>query len=294
MRHSMLSVIIAAHNEESVLGPTLDALLDQPGTRDAQVIVSANGCTDRTADVAAARGVVVVDRLEPGKAGALNAADAIATGSARMYLDADIVLPPEAATHLLGHLGGPQKPLAVVPRRRVNTSASGPLVKAYYAINGRLPVFRRGLFGRGLILLSQEGRGRFGAFPAMIADDLYVDAQFTDEERVEAHDVEVVIEAPRDTRSLVRRLIRVRRGNAQMRAAGAVEGDVHAGVRRSDKWSWLRDVVAAEPRLFPAGLVYCAITLLASLMARRAPRGDGWAQDRSTRVPDPGALPGAT
>ncbi|MDL5352380.1 glycosyltransferase [Microbacterium sp. zg-YB36] len=288
----MLSVIIAAHNEESVIGATLDALLDQPGARDAQVIVSANGCTDRTADIAAARDIVVLNRVEPGKAGALNAADAIATGSARMYLDADIVLPPEAASRLLDHLDGPAKPLAVVPRRRVNTSASGVLVKAYYAINGRLPVFRKGLFGRGLILLSQEGRGRFGAFPSMIADDLYVDAQFTDDERVEAPDVEVVVEAPRDARSLVRRLIRVRRGNAQMRTA-AVLDQVHATVRRSDRWSWLRDVVVAEPRLLPAGIVYCSITLLASLLARRTPNGEGWAQDRSTRTPSAGALPGA-
>ena len=40
----MVSVIIAAHNEEGVLGATLDALLAQPGIAADRVIVSANGC----------------------------------------------------------------------------------------------------------------------------------------------------------------------------------------------------------------------------------------------------------
>ncbi|WP_312678566.1 glycosyltransferase, partial [Microbacterium sp.] len=81
----MVSVIIAAHNEEAVIGGCLDALQRQ-GVPGLQIIVSANGCTDATAAVAAAHGATVIDRAEPGKAGALNAADRIAAGYPRVYL----------------------------------------------------------------------------------------------------------------------------------------------------------------------------------------------------------------
>src|SRR5688500_15362609 len=51
------------------------------------------------------------------------------------------------------------------------------------------------------------------------------------------------------------RAMRVRRGNAHMRAAFSV--------RSSDKWAWLRDVAVPEPRLVPAAVPYLAITLAA-------------------------------
>lgn len=289
----MLSVIIAAHDEEAVIGPTLDALLSEPGAEGAEVIVSANGCSDRTAAVAAERGVIVLDRSEPGKAAALNAADDIATGAVRMYLDADIRIPEGAVAKLLGHFDAPAPPLAVVPRRRMDTAASSRLVRAYTSVNERLPAFRSGLFGRGLIMLSETGRERFDAFPPMIADDLYVDSRFAAHERAEAIDVEITVAAPRTTRSLVRRLVRVRRGNALLRAAAA-RGELDAPVRPSDRLSWWRDVVVPNPRLLPAGVVYCTITVLASVLARRRPKRDAWGQDRSTRTaPSPRTASGA-
>lgn len=284
----MLSIVIAAHNEEGTLGATLDALLAQPGVAADHIIVSANGCRDRTAEVASRRGVVVIDRVEPGKAGALNAADEIADGFPRIYLDADIIVPAGAIGEIMACFDDPSAPLAVVPRRRIDTSASAWPVRAYFAINERLPVFRTGLFGRGLIALSEPGRARFGAFPAMIADDLFVDSQFTEPERIEATAVEIVVEAPRTTKSLVDRLVRVRRGNAQMREA-AENGAIQATVRPADRWSWLRDVVLREPRLIVAAVPYVVITLVASRRSRRAAGEAAWGQDRTTRV---GADPG--
>lgn len=279
----MVSIVIAAHNEEAVLGATLDALLAEPGVTARCVIVSANGCRDRTADVAAERGVTVVDRVEPGKAAALNAADELAVGFPRIYLDADIIVPPGAIGEIVARFADKTQPLAVVPRRRIDTGSSAWPVKAYFAINERLPVFRTGLFGRGLIALSDVGRARFTTFPAMIADDLYVDSQFNDRERAEATEVEIVVAAPRTTKSLIERLVRVRRGNAQMRAA-ADAGEIQATVRPADRWSWLRDVVVREPRLVFAAVPYVVITLIAARRGRRAASGSEWGQDRSTRI----------
>ncbi|WP_434318700.1 glycosyltransferase [Leifsonia sp. P73] len=73
------SVVIAAHDEEAVLGACLRSLLSEGVERD-RIVVVANGCSDRTAEVARDHGVVVVEREEPGKAAALNAGDAVAHG----------------------------------------------------------------------------------------------------------------------------------------------------------------------------------------------------------------------
>ena len=276
----MVSVIIAAHNEESVIGSCLDALRDQRTTVELQVIVSANGCSDRTAEVAAAHGATVVDRAEPGKPGALNAAERIATSFPRVYLDADILVPPDAIDLIAGELAASPSVHAVVPRRRIDTRGRPFLVRAYFAVNERLPAFREGLFGRGMITLSEAGRSRFGEFPPMIADDLFVDSLFSTEEKAEAKSVEVLVQAPYRTQDLLARLVRVRRGNAHMRAAA---GELTFSVRPSDKWAWLRDVVVPQPRLVPATVPYLAITLAAAVIARRSTATD-WGHDASTRA----------
>ncbi|MGJ0391040.1 glycosyltransferase [Microbacterium sp. CGR1] len=266
----MVSVIIAAHNEEGVLGSCLDALIADADAGDIpiEIVVSANGCTDATVAVASSRGVVVIDRPDPGKADALNAAERVATRFPRIYLDADIVVPRGAVASLLDRFAHAPAPLAVVPRRRIDTTGRPWPVRSYFAINERLPVFRDGLFGRGMIAVSESGRRRFEAFPLMVADDLFLDAQFDASEKEQVDAVTITVDAPFTTRELVRRLVRVRRGNAQMRSA-ADDGAVDADVRASNRWSWLRDVVVPHPRLaFPA-VPYVLITLIAGALARR-------------------------
>lgn len=271
----MPSVIVAAHNEESVIGACLDALAAQEDVDELEVIVSANGCTDRTVEVAIREGVVVVDLPEPGKAAALNAGEAAASSFPRIYLDADIIAPRHAVSALVARLDRGDV-LAAVPGRVVDTAGRPWPVRSYFAINERLPAFRDGLFGRGMIALSADGRTRFETFPALVSDDLFLDSQFASAEKAEVADVAVIVAAPHTTRALVRRLIRVRRGNAQMRAA---LGD---RVRPSDRWAWWRDVVLPQPRLIGAAVPYVAITLLAGLLARRSGRND-WGRDDSTR-----------
>ncbi len=279
----MASVVIAAHNEEAVIGRTLDALLASAAGHSLEVVVSANGCTDQTVAVASRRGVTVLDRSEPGKAAALNAGEASATSFPRFYLDADIVVPERAVGDLLKLFDAAPSPLVVVPRRRLSTEGRPWPVRAYFAISERLPVFRDGIFGRGLIILSEAGRARFERFPELIADDLFLDSQYSLDERVESETVEVVVETPFTSRDLLNRLTRVRRGNSQLRQAGQ-RGQVRAKVRRADRWAWLRDVVLRDPRLFPAAIPYIGFTLLASLLARVQGHSSGaWGRDESTR-----------
>ena len=87
-----------------------------------------------------------------------------------------------------------------------------------------MPVFRDALFGRGVVALSAEGRGRFGRFPDVVADDLFLDSLFTAAEKREVGSVSARVAAPRRVRDLLRSLVRMRRGNASMRAALAAAG----------------------------------------------------------------------
>jgi glycosyltransferase involved in cell wall biosynthesis len=214
------SVVIAAHNEAAVIGRCLDALLADAAPGEIDVTVVANGCTDDTVKIAGARpGVRVLDLAKPGKAGALNAGDAAAGGFPRIYLDADIVL-STAAVRALTEVLEAGAPSATVGRE-LDLAGRPLLVKAYFAIHGRLPVMRDGLFGRGVVALSKEGRSRFDRFPELVADDLFLDSQFAPEEKEHVNAYAARVATPRRTGDLIRRLVRVRGGNAAMRAAAA-------------------------------------------------------------------------
>jgi glycosyltransferase involved in cell wall biosynthesis len=277
----MPSVVIAAHDEAALIDRCLEALARgaEPGVLDVTVV--ANGCSDDTAARAAAHpGVRVVELAEAGKARALNAGDAVAQGFPRVYLDADIPLTGGDLLLLCDRLAAAGA-LVAVPRRELVLTGRPLPVRAYYAVHRRLPVFEDGLFGRGAIAVSAAGRSRFEAFPEVIADDLFLDSQFASDERAQCAVVASPVETPCRTGDLVRRLVRVRRGNAQLRASGG------SAVRGSSQWSWLRDVVLPRPWLAPAAVVYVAITVCAARAARRVPTaGAEWGRDESSRRPE--------
>jgi glycosyltransferase involved in cell wall biosynthesis len=289
----MTSIVIAAHNEAAVIGRCLDAVLADAVPGEFDVTVVANGCTDDTARVAASRpGVRVLDLPSAGKVPALNAGDAVAVGYPRMYLDADIVIPAVGVRALRDALAFPDtthaaRVLAVTTRPELDVSRSPLLVRSYYAINARLPVYQNALFGRGVVVLSAEGRGRFERFPDVIADDLFLDSLFTAAEKREVSSVSSQIAAPRRTRDLLRRLVRIRRGNASMRVALAASGDIRDTGRRTARTSWLRDIVLRDPALIPAAACHAAITIAAAIIAQFPPRpGAAWGRDDSSRQDD--------
>lgn len=279
----MTSIVIAAHNEESVIDRCISALFEQRDTGELEIVVAANGCTDRTASVARNRGVRVVETDRAGKANALNLADEIAIGFPRIYLDADIVLEPGAVTALGAALAADTRSCAAVPARELEVDGRPLIVRGYTAISSRLPAFRDGLFGRGVIALSERGRSRFTTFPELVADDLFLDSLYTPVEKLFVDSVKVRVGTPLRTRDLVRRLVRVRRGNAELRAS-VESGETDISVRGSDPTAWITEVVLPEPRLLPAGAVYAIVTLWAALVARvkRSPSG-AWERDESTR-----------
>jgi glycosyltransferase involved in cell wall biosynthesis len=187
----VLSIIIPASNEERYIGPCLAALL-QSDAVEAEVIVVANGCRDKTAEVArgfaarmAARGwgFTVLDLETGSKPGALNAGDDKASGPCRAYVDADIIVSPALLGQLVAALAGDGARYAgATPRIPPARSA---VTRAYARFWQTLPFARSTAPGFGLFAVNAAGRARWGAFPPLIADDTFVRLQFLPEERVQ-------------------------------------------------------------------------------------------------------------
>jgi glycosyltransferase involved in cell wall biosynthesis len=280
------AIIISAHNEESVIGRCLDTIQSTAMDDEFEVVVVANGCTDGTVAQAESRKVRVIELADSGKSRALNIADAAASGFPRLYLDADMVLSADDIRTLSKALDNGTGFLASAPGRKIALADRPLAVRAFFLVQQRLPVYENGLFGRGAIMVSETGRTRFAQFPDETADDLFLDALFGPTERAIVDAVTSIIEAPYTTRDLLRRLVRVRRGNIQLRQTElttSMADEPAPQVRRSDRWSWFRDVVVPHPKLAPAGVVYAGLTLIAEWQARRSIDKQAWGRDESTR-----------
>src|SRR5688572_24957474 len=90
----MISVVIPARNEEEFLPATVEALKAQ-SYRNFEVIVVANGCNDRTADVARELGCRVFELGDRGLGAARNLGGRAAQGQILVFLDADTLLPKD-------------------------------------------------------------------------------------------------------------------------------------------------------------------------------------------------------
>lgn len=277
---SALSVVIPAHDEETLLPALLRGIVADP---EIEVVVVANGCTDATA--AAARSVspriVVVEIEEASKVAALNRGDEVATAWPRAYVDADVEVDAHALRVLAAELrAGPA--LVGSPRLVIDLSGASRAVRMYYRIWELTDYRMAGHIGSGVYAVSETGRRRFGRFPDLIADDLYVQTRFAPSERVTTLDAGFTVRAPRTWRALLHRSERIALGNLQLAASGngAATGS-GTGARALIARVWRR------PALWPAFLVYVVGYVVPRLRARRrwrAGRVEGWNRDLTTRV----------
>lgn len=272
------SVVIPAHDEERAIGRLLEALCATPGLL--EVVVACNGCTDATAEVARRYPVTVLDLPEPSKSGALRAGDRAAVAFPRVYLDADVEITADGVARLAAAVG-PSGIAVAAPRRTMpRTGVSSP-VRWYYDVWESLPAVRSGLFGRGVLAVSEDGARRVGALPEMMADDLVLSEAFAPAERAVVHDVAVVVHPARTLRDLVRRRTRVTTGNAQADRAGLRGAEARTSL--GDLWH----VVRERPGLALRVPVFLGVVIAGRVRARTAVRaGDftTWERDASSRV----------
>lgn len=272
------SIVIPAHDEEAVIARTLRHLSDivQQGLVD--VVVVCNGCRDRTADVAREfPGVRVRELAQPSKTAALREGDRVAFAGPRLYLDADIEMTGRAAVATLRALS--DDALAGRPPRRFECTGAHWSVRRWYAVRERLPSVAQPLWGSGCYGLSAEGRARFGAFPEVVADDLFIDSLFAaDEVTIVATDP-LVVHTPLRLADLVL-ILRRRYRTQEPDWLEAGSGPLSPGQRRQLRD--LRALLRREPaRIGDAGL-YVTVIALARLRARFGP-ASGWERDMSSR-----------
>lgn len=109
-----ISVVIPAHNEEEFLPATLAALARQDYPY-YEVIVAANGCRDRTVEIAEGKCDLLIELKARGIGPARNTGAQKARGELLLFLDADTILEPHALStvarqftrsHAMGTLRG--------------------------------------------------------------------------------------------------------------------------------------------------------------------------------------------
>lgn len=283
-RDPVASVVIPAHNEGRRILACLRPLVALSRSLPLQIVVVANGCHDDTvAQASTEPDVLVLDLPQPGKAAALNAGDEAATAFPRIYLDADVVLEEEALRSMISALST-DLPRLSAPSVQYDTTGADVFVRAYFHIFRQLPSARRSTVGRGVYALSEAGRAKFGSFPDLLGDDLFVNRLFSPHERVVSAGTSTV-RTPRRWRDLVRVRTRLAAGNAEL--AGTTRGEVgtlgqsHDFSRTtSDTLRALLALVARHPHELPSAIVYVGINTLAR--SRRQPTGR-WHRDESSR-----------
>lgn len=272
-----LSVVIPAHDEAVLIRPLLQGLVTHA---DLQVVVVANGCSDDTAAVAREISplVTVVEIAEASKVAALNRGDAVATDWPRVYVDADVTVTAQALVEL-AHALDAQGKLVGSPRLEVDVTGSSWAVRAYYRVWELTDFRRKGHVGSGIYALTEAGRARFGDFPDLIADDLFVQTRFAEHERLGPIGASFTVHAPYTFAALMHRSERIALGNLQLARSDDVARGSGAGalVRR----------VAVRPTLWAAFLVYCIGYAIPRRRARRLVASGAapvWNRDETTRT----------
>jgi hypothetical protein len=275
------SIVIPAHNEASLIGRCLAGLADVVLERDLEVVVSCNGCTDATAQVARSFGwATVVETHVASKTVALNLADQVSGTFPRLYVDADVELPGASAAAVMDVLSAGAVPAARPPYINSPDGASA-LVRSYYRARARMTSVQGSLWGAGVYGLSAAGRARFGEWPDVVADDLFVDRLFAADEIAIVSAEPVVVRTPRDVTNLVNILRRAQRGKAELGGVGTSAGSLPTSSR-----STARDLLAtadAGPIAVLDATVYAGLATVARASARLAP-GPRWERDVSTRL----------
>jgi glycosyltransferase involved in cell wall biosynthesis len=273
-----VSVVIPAHDEAAVVGRCLTTLQAGADPDELELVVVCNGCTDDTAAVAReyAPAATVVELSTASKHAALNAGDRHATRFPRLYLDADVEVPIAVVRELVRPLAEDHVAYAAPVARFVMRQRT-PAVRAYLAVWMDVARARAEPSGGGVFALSAAGRRRFGAFPALVADDQFVVQQFHPTERYTVDGVYATVHPPMTLGALLRTRTRVYRGNQELARSGLTRHPAAGGAVPA------LFTLARRPGRLPGVVVYVGVNLVARMLARR-PHDDGWLRDDGSRL----------
>jgi glycosyltransferase involved in cell wall biosynthesis len=283
-----ITIIMPAHNEESVILRSLEILTHGARPGELDVIVVCNGCRDRTAEIARAFGYPVraVETDIPSKSNALNLGDEAATDFPRIYCDADVLLSLESVREMARALKQPGV-LAAAPavKNVFPQNASWP-VRAYYDCWMALPYVQEGMMAAGVYAANEPGRKRFDRFPDLISDDGFFRLQFSRQERIEVKSALSIVAAPASLWCLILIKTRSRLGLYQLKER--FPGLFCRGSQSKNYGNALRAILK-QPTLWPASVPYLFVNFVSRYRARRQfaklTRGRKylWERDSSSR-----------
>lgn len=254
-----VTVIVAARNEETGIGPTLRALGSVDYDGELLVILADNGSTDRT--VAQARRAArehgvrlrIVREQRPGKSHALNAALRTVTTPLVVTVDADTLLHREALTRLVARLdAAPPDTVAVAGSVLVRNSRANLLTRMqewdYYlgitAVKRMQGLYQSTLVAQGAFSVYRtEDVRRVGGWPDAIGEDIVVTWRLMEAGRRVYFEPTAVAftDVPERTRHFLRQRSRW--------ARGMLEGIKAVPPWRQDRW--LTRLIAGVDLLIP-------------------------------------------
>lgn len=282
------SIIIPAHNEEAVIARCLETVLaDAPSGGHAQIIIAANGCNDRTVEIARATApdAVVLNLPQGSKTKAMNAAHEHAVHFPRIYLDADVQCGYGSLAALAAALREPRV-MAASPKLQMDLSRSNALVRAYYRVWLTQPYVNRAMVGSGCFGISRAGYEAIGDFPPITGDDIWVHSRFREEERrsvsedSQGNPVNFIVSPPRSAIDQIKVETRRRLGNEEvlrLHPSPHFTGSNQAGDLRSALRNGASVLDVA---------IYVAIKAIARMRGHFAKRRNGkivWERDLAAR-----------
>jgi glycosyltransferase involved in cell wall biosynthesis len=136
-----VSVVLPALNEEEAIGKVIDEIpveeLKSHGYQ-TEIIVVDNGSTDKTAEIAAARGAKVISELNRGKGRAIRTGFGAVSGDFVFMLDSDFTYPAGYITQMVELLEGGYD---VVLGSRLNGSVEQGAIKRFNLVGNHLLAF---------------------------------------------------------------------------------------------------------------------------------------------------------
>jgi glycosyltransferase involved in cell wall biosynthesis len=265
-------IIIPARDEAEVLPTSLRSLLRQEFAGVMRLIISDNGSSDATVEVARSWGerfeqagheVWVLHLPFGNKPAALNAADVVAGELPRVYLDADIELSPNCLTEIVAALTAGGGVLMCCPEMRIARN-EGWVARKWGRVWTQLPWVAEDAIGGGVYAVSGEGRKRWQRYPNIVAEDAFVQVQFRRSERRVLHNCYFLIRLPDAFNDLVSIRTRQLRGNREL--SQHTNGDWG---RKSYPLLGRLKFVAGSPKLWPYLPVYFFVNMWALMRARR-------------------------
>lgn len=283
------SVLIPAHDEAGVIAATLEPFA---GRATPPVLVMCNGCSDDTAGIARrmlpqAR---VIERVQAGKAAAINAGLALLPPGPVIVMDADIRVTVAALDALADVLEEPGVNV-VAPAAMLDLAGADRWVRGYYAVFARHRYLTEGVGGSGVYGLSRTARDLLGEMPDVMSDDDYIRHFFdpATQRRVSrdrfGQAVEAGLSPPRRLAELLRSEARWRAGDAAVRHGTTHGSRTFAGRLRTSRTD-LHHLRHAHELPWTALMRYAAIKLAGRAffhVNRLRGRAHIWHRDASSR-----------